>query len=154
MQARMRHPAVLIPEAMQALLVLSKVARTQGLPQTTVELVQLRVSQINHSSVCVDGTARSAAVAGATEEQRAAVAGWRASTCFTDAERAALALAEAVTRLADRTGPVPAEVREEAARHFTEQELAALLLAIGVANTFNRINVTTRRIAGAPHWDA
>ncbi|MFK4069491.1 carboxymuconolactone decarboxylase family protein [Streptomyces sp. NPDC029674] len=154
MQARMQNPAVIIPEAMTALLILSKVARKQGLPQATIELVQLRVSQINGSSVCVAGNARSAAAAGATEEQRSAVAVWRDTSCFSEAERSALALAEAATRLADRPDPVPDAVWEEAAKYFTEQELAALVLAIGVANMLNRINVTTRRATGSQPWEA
>ncbi|MEV0255336.1 carboxymuconolactone decarboxylase family protein [Streptomyces sp. NPDC050732] len=154
MQARMQHPALLIPEAMKALLTLSKVIRKQGLPQATIELVQLRVSQINGSSVCVAGNARSAAAAGATVEQRSAVAAWRNTPCFTAAERSALALAEAATRLADRPDPVPKAIWDEAAKHFTERELAALVLAIGAANMFNRINITTRRIAGAQPWES
>lgn len=153
MPARMQHPAVIIPEAMTALLALSRAARAQGLPQSTVELVQLRVSQINGSSVCVDGNARSAGAAGATAEQCSAVAAWRATPYFTDAERAALALAEAATRLADRTDPVPDAVWDEAAKHYAEQELAALVLAIGAANMVNRINVATRRGAGSLPWE-
>ncbi|MEU6990771.1 carboxymuconolactone decarboxylase family protein [Streptomyces sp. NPDC046465] len=153
MQARMQNPAVIIPEAMKALLILSKVARKQGLPQATIELVQLRVSQINGSSVCVDGSARSAGAAGVTDERRSAVAAWRETTCFTEAERAALALAEAATRLADRPDPVPAAIWDEAAKHFTEQELAAIVLAVGVTNMFNRINVATRRVAGSMPWE-
>ncbi|MFF1377737.1 carboxymuconolactone decarboxylase family protein [Streptomyces sp. NPDC058308] len=153
MQARMQNPAVVIPEAMKPLLVLSKIVRKQGLPQATIELVQLRVSQINGSSVCVDGSARSAGAAGVTDKQRSAVAAWRHTTCFTDAERSALALAEAVTRLADRPDPVPAAVWDEAAKHFTEQELAAIVLAVGVTNMFDRINVATRRVAGSMPWE-
>ncbi|MEV7194935.1 carboxymuconolactone decarboxylase family protein [Streptomyces sp. NPDC093510] len=154
MQARMQNPTVIFPEAMKAVLILSKVARKQGLPQTTIELVQLRVSQINGSSVCVDGNARSATAAGATDEQCAAVAAWRSTSCFTAEERSALALAEAVTRVADRPDAVPAAIWDEAAKYFTEQELAALVLAIGVANMLNRINVTTRRAAGSQPWEA
>ncbi|MFD4631635.1 carboxymuconolactone decarboxylase family protein [Streptomyces sp. NPDC058284] len=153
MQARMRNPAVIIPEATTALLILSKVVRKQGLPQATIELVQLRVSQINGSSVCVDGSARSAGAAGVTDQRCSAVAAWRSVPCFTDAERAALALAEAATRLADRSDPVPVEVWDEAAKHFTEQELAALVLAVGLTNMLNRINITTRRIAGSMPWE-
>ncbi|QES42635.1 MULTISPECIES: carboxymuconolactone decarboxylase family protein [Streptomyces] len=153
MQARMQNPALIIPEAMTALLSLSQVSRKQGLSQATIELVQLRVSQINGSSVCVEGNARSAAAAGATDVQCSSVAAWRSLSCFTDAERSALALAEAATRLADRPDPVPAAIWDEAARHFTERELAALVLAIGVANMLNRINIITRRFAGSQPWE-
>ncbi|MEU5685274.1 alkylhydroperoxidase [Streptomyces venezuelae] len=153
MQARMQNPATIFPEAMKAVLSLSGVSRRQGLPQATIELVQLRVSQINGSSVCVEGNVRSAVAAGATDEQCASVAAWRHLSCFTAAERSALALAEAATRLADRPDPVPAEIWDEAARHFTEQELAALVLAIGVANMLNRINIITRRHAGSQPWE-
>ncbi len=74
---------------------------------------------------------------------------WREAPYFTDAERAALALAEAVTRLADRPDPVPDEIWDEAARHYDEQGLAALLLSIATANVFNRLNLPTRQVAGA-----
>ncbi|WAL96598.1 carboxymuconolactone decarboxylase family protein [Streptomyces sp. Je 1-369] len=153
MQARMQNPAMIVPEAMKALLSLSQVSRKQGLSQATIELVQLRVSQINGSSVCVDGNARSAVAAGATDLQCSSVAAWRILPCFTPAERSAFALAEAATRLADRPDPVPAAVWDEAARHFTERELAALVLAIGVANMLNRINIIARRFAGSQPWE-
>ncbi|MFI7320410.1 carboxymuconolactone decarboxylase family protein [Streptomyces venezuelae] len=153
MQARMQNPALIIPEAMTALLSLSQISRKQGLSQATIELVQLRVSQINGSSVCVEGNARSAVAAGATDVQCSSVAAWRSLSCFTAAERAAFALAESATRLADRPDPVPAAVWDEAARHFTERELAALVLAIGVANMLNRINIITRRHAGSQPWE-
>ncbi|TJZ50215.1 carboxymuconolactone decarboxylase family protein [Streptomyces piniterrae] len=153
MQARMKNPAVIIPEAMKSLLDLSKTVRKAGVPQTTIELVQLRVSQINGCSVCVDGDARSAGKAGVSDEQRFAVAAWRDTPYFTDAERAALALAEVATRLADRPEPVPDAIWDEAAKHFSEQELAGLTLAIGITNLFNRLNVTTRQIAGPQPWE-
>jgi alkylhydroperoxidase family enzyme len=80
------------------------------------------------------------------------VAAWREAPYFTDDERAALALAEAATRLADRADPVPDEVWDEAADHYDEQQLAALLLWIGVTNLFNRLNATTKQVAGAVTW--
>jgi alkylhydroperoxidase family enzyme len=85
---------------------------------------------------------------GETDERLFGVAAWRESPYFTDAERAALALAEAATRLADRADPVPDDVWDAAAKHFTEQELAALVLWIATSNFFNRLNVTTRQPAG------
>ena len=80
------------------------------------------------------------------------MAAWRDAPYFTDAERAALALAEAVTRLSDRADAVPDEIWDEAARHYDEPALAALILSIATTNVFNRVNVTTRRVAGA-RWN-
>jgi AhpD family alkylhydroperoxidase len=153
MQARIANPAVILPEAMKPLLELGKTVRNCGVEQTTVELVQLRVSQINGCSVCVDGDSRSAGKAGVSDEKRSTVAAWRHAPYFTDAERVALALAEAATRLADRADPVPDDIWDEAAKHFSERELAALTLAIGVTNLYNRLNVTTGQIAGPQPWE-
>jgi AhpD family alkylhydroperoxidase len=153
MQARSQNPAVLMPEAMKPLMELGKLVRKASVDKTTVELVQLRVSQINGCSVCVDGDFRTAGRAGVSDEKRYTVAAWRHTSYFTDAERAALALAEAATRLADRRDPVPDETWQEAAKHFTEPELAALTLAIGITNLYNRLNVTTGQIAGPQPWE-
>lgn len=149
MQARMQNPAMVLPDAMPAVLDVLKAAKKGGVPEATLELVHLRASQINGCSACVDGGSRSARKAGETEERLFAVAAWREAPYFTDAERAALALAEAATRLADRTDPVPDEVWDEAAKHYDEKGLAALTLMIAVTNLFNRLNATTRQIAGA-----
>jgi alkylhydroperoxidase family enzyme len=85
---------------------------------------------------------------GETDERAFAVAAWRDTPYFTDAERAALALTEAATRLSDRADPVPDEIWDEAARHFDEKALAGLVLQIGLINLWNRLNETTRQIAG------
>jgi alkylhydroperoxidase family enzyme len=90
--------------------------------------------------------------AGETDERLFAVAAWRGAPYFTDAERAALALTEAVTRLTDRADPVPDEIWEEAARHYDEQALAALVIEIALINVWNRFNVTTRQVASAAAW--
>ncbi|MET9292120.1 carboxymuconolactone decarboxylase family protein [Streptomyces sp. NPDC003077] len=148
-QARMRNPAEVIPEAVPAVLDLLKAAKRGGVPEKTLELVHLRASQVNGCGFCVFGGALSARKAGESDERLFAVAGWRDAPFFTDAERAALALAEAVTRLSDRSDPVPDEIWNEAAAHYDERQLAALVLWIGVTNLFNRINVTTRQVAGA-----
>ncbi len=145
----MKNPAVVLPEAMQPILTLNKVIQKSSVDPLTLELVHLRASQINSCSSCVDAGARSAKKAGETDERLRAVAAWRESPYFTDAERAALALAESATRLSDRSDPVPDEVWDEAARHFTEEQLAAIVLMIAVTNLFNRLNATTRQIAGA-----
>jgi AhpD family alkylhydroperoxidase len=109
----------------------------------------LRASQINGCSYCIDSGVRSAKKAGESDERLFAVAAWREAPYFTDAERAALALTEAATRLSDRIDPVPDEIWDEATRHYDEQQLAALILMIGVTNLFNRLNATTKQVAGA-----
>jgi AhpD family alkylhydroperoxidase len=147
----MKNPAMIIPDAGQAVGALVTALSSAGLPEATGNLVHLRVSQINGCSACVDGGARTAQKAGEPAERLFAVAAWREAPYFTDAERAALALAEAATRLSDRSDPVPDEIWAEAARHYTEQELAALVLRIATANLFNRLNATTKQVAGAWH---
>jgi AhpD family alkylhydroperoxidase len=149
LQPRMKNPAMMIPEAMQAIQALISATQLGGVPQATLELVHLRASQVNGCSFCVDYGARQAKQSGESDERLFAVGAWRESPYFTDAERAALALAEAATRLSDRSDPVPDEVWEEAARHFDERELASLILKIALTNLFNRVNVTTRQPAGA-----
>jgi alkylhydroperoxidase family enzyme len=148
MQARirMRNPAMIVPGAMEALQALAKSAQAAGVPQT-LDLVHLRVSQINGCSVCV-GKGFRFKKADETEEHLFAVAAWRDAPYFSDAEPAALALAEAVTRLSDRADPVPDEIWDEAAGHYAEPELAALIHWIAMTNLWNRLNVTTRQVAG------
>ena len=152
MQARMSNPATILPDAMTGIQALTKATQQGGVPQTVLELVHLRASQINGCSFCVDYGARGAKKAGETDERLFAVAAWRETPYFTDAERAALALAEAVTRLADRADPVPDEIWEEAARHYDEKGLATIILMIATTNLFNRVNVTTRQPAGEVTW--
>jgi AhpD family alkylhydroperoxidase len=149
MHARMKNPAVVLPTAMQPIQQAMAACYTGGVPETTLELVHLRVSQINGCSACVNAGASKARKDGETEERIQTVAAWREAPWFTDAERAALALAEAATRLADRPGPVPDQVWDDAAGHFGEKGLAALVLMIGMTNLFNRLNATTRQVAGA-----
>ena len=147
MQARMKNPVELLPEAMKALLALD--ASSEQLPYATRKLVHLRASQINGCSVCVDMHARELKKAGEPDRRVFAVAAWRDTPWFTDAERAALALTEAVTRIADRSDPVPDDVWAEAARHFDAPALAALLVQIALINVWNRFNVPVRQVAGA-----
>lgn len=149
MQARMRNPVVVLPAAMQPIQDLKAARDRAGLPQATVSLVHLRVSQINGCSACVDAGAREARDLGETHERLSAVAAWRDAPYYTDAERAALALTEAVTRLGDRPDPVPDDVWETAAKHHNEAELAGLIISIVLSNIFNRLNVPTRQPAGA-----
>jgi AhpD family alkylhydroperoxidase len=144
----MGNPAVVLPEAMQALMALSDVPLKVGLSPKLLELVSLRASQINGCGVCVDGHPRIARKLGETDERLFAVSAWREAPYFSDSERAALALTEAVTRLSDRADPVPDEIWDEATRHFDGKSLAALVIAIANINVWNRLNVATRQIAG------
>lgn len=121
-------------------------------PPATVKAINLRVSQINGCGVCLLGDVRAAKKHGETDERLAVVAGWREAPFFTDAERAALALAEAMTRLSDCADPVPDDIWDDAARHYDDETLAALALAIANINVWNRLNVATRQVAGAYEW--
>jgi AhpD family alkylhydroperoxidase len=148
MQARIDNPALTVPGALEALQGISNAAKRADIPETTLSLVELRASQINGCGVCVDIHSRELKHAGEPDERINAVAVWRDASYFTEAERAALALTEAATRLADRPDPVPDNVWDEAARHYDDAQLAALVLAIAAINTWNRLNVTTRQISG------
>jgi AhpD family alkylhydroperoxidase len=147
MQARMKNPVMFFPEALHAIQALGKSLEESGVPPQTLALAHLRASQVNGCSVCVDLSHRFKKP-GETEERLAAVAAWHDAPFFSDAERAALALTEAVTRLSDRTDPVPDEIWNEAKRHYDERALAALILWIAATNVWNRINVSTRQVAG------
>jgi len=153
MQARMTNPAMIVPDAMQALQALGASVARGGVPPRTLELVHLRASQINGCSICVDMHPRIARKAGETDERLFALAAWRDTPYFTDAERAVLALTEAVTRLSDRADPVPDEIWSEAARHYDEPALAALIIAIANINVWNRLNVATRQVVGSVQWN-
>jgi AhpD family alkylhydroperoxidase len=149
MQARMKNPAMIITDAMQPIQALMAATQKGGVSPKTLSLVHLRASQINGCSACVESGGHHAKQGGDTNERLLAVSAWRDSPHFTDAERAALALTECVTRLSDRPDPVPDDVWEEAARHYDEKGLAALLLSIATTNVFNRLNVSTRQVAGS-----
>jgi AhpD family alkylhydroperoxidase len=148
LKARIPNPAMTLPGAMPAMQSLHAATQGAGLPAKTVELVNLRASQVNGCAVCVDGHPRILKKLGETDERIIAVAAWRDSPYFTDAERAALSLTEAMTRLADREDPVPDAVWAEAAKHYDEKALAALVLSIAAINVWNRLNVATRQVAG------
>jgi AhpD family alkylhydroperoxidase len=148
MQARIKNPALSVPGALEALQQLGASATSAEIPETTLYMVNLRASQINGCSVCVDIHTRELQQAGESSERIHLVAAWREAPYFTDAERAALALTEATTRLADRPDPVPDDIWDEAARHYTEPQLAALVVAIATINAFNRLNAATRQPTG------
>ncbi|MGK5734201.1 carboxymuconolactone decarboxylase family protein [Streptomyces sp. URMC 124] len=149
MTARMKNPATVLPDTMTGIQHLFKAMHKGGVPQEILELVHLRVSQINGCSACVYGGVASAKKAGLTDEKLHAVAAWHEAPFFTDAERAALALAEASTRLADHTGKaVPDDIWDAAADLFTEEQLAAIILMVATTNFFNRLNTTIEEPAG------
>ena len=148
-QPRIPNIAGTVPEALQAMLALGKAAAKGGVPQTTHMLVHLRASQINGCSFCAEMHSRELREAGEPDERIWTVAAWREAPYFTDAERAALALAEALTRIADRPDPVTDEIWNDARKHFDEQALAGILLSIAGINVWNRLNVATRQVAGS-----
>ena len=135
-------------EVMTGVQHLYKAVYAGGVAHEALELVHLRVSQINGCSACVDAGSTSAAKAGVPAERLLAVSAWYESPLFTGAERAALALAEAATRLPDRPGAVTDEIWAAAAEHYDERQLSALVLMIAITNFFNRINTTLRVPAG------
>jgi len=148
MQPRMKSPALILPTAMEALQALSKAAEAAGLPRTLAELLSLRASQINGCAVCLDMHTRALVKLGETTERIACVAAWREAPYYSDAERAVLALTEALTRAADRADAVPDEIWREVAGHYDENLLAALVMAIATINLWNRLNVATRQVTG------
>jgi AhpD family alkylhydroperoxidase len=145
----MNNPALVLPQALQALYALSK-STEELVPDVTRKLVELRASQINGCSVCVNMHAAELKKKGESDERIFSVAAWRDTPYFTDAERAALALTESVTRLADKADPVPDDIWEDATRHYPEKELAALIVSISLINVWNRLNASVKMVAGAP----
>jgi AhpD family alkylhydroperoxidase len=152
MQPRMTSPALSLPGAFDALMALGKAIEKAGVPRTTIELMNLRASQINGCSVCVDMHWRGLRKLGEKDERIFAVSAWRESPYYSEAERAAFALTEAATRLSDRADPVPDEIWKEAARHYDETQLSALVMSIGMINLWNRLNAATRQVGG--EWTA
>ena len=152
MEARMKNPCMILPDAMRAMQALAASATRGGVPDRTLYLVELRASQINGCSVCVDIHSRELRMAGESDERIFTVAAWRETPYFTAAERAALALAESLTRLSDRADAVPDEIWDEAARHYDEQALAALVIEIAQINVWNRVNAAVRQVSG--EWTA
>jgi AhpD family alkylhydroperoxidase len=147
-KARIQNPALIVAGALDAFQALGESAKHAGLEESTLAMVTLRASQINGCSVCVDIHTRELEHMGESSERIHLVAAWREAPYFSDAERAALALAEAATRLADRPESVSDEIWTEAARHYSEPQLASLVVAIATINAFNRVNATTRQITG------
>lgn len=149
MEARLKvHAHPVAQKLVKHLVAASKATADAGLPLTTQELVRIRVSQINGCGACLDMHTKEAAHAGETAQRLNLVATWREAKVFTEAERAALELAEQGTRIADAAGGVPDEVWENAAKHYDEDQLLALVALIALINTFNRLNVIVRQPAG------
>ena len=148
LEPRIAHPAFAVDGAIDALMAMNKAISRVRIPERTLELMHLRAGQINGCGVCVVGHSRIARKLGESDDRLFAVAAWRDAPFFTDAERAALALTEALTRIADTPDPVPDSLWDEVARHYDEQELAALVLSIATINVWNRLNVATRQVAG------
>ncbi len=144
-KTRMGNPVEIVPDAGLAMQRLLMAIQRGGVSLQTLELVRLRTSQINGCGICVEAHTAELRKEGASDERITAVAAWRDTPYFTEAERAALALGEMVTRLSDRIDPVPDNVWEDATRHFNEVELAVLLLAIAGTNFFNRLHTATKR---------
>ncbi|MER6399509.1 carboxymuconolactone decarboxylase family protein [Kitasatospora sp. NPDC059973] len=135
-------------KAFKHLMALGRTLKDGPLPAATQELVALRVSQINGCAVCIDMHGKEAAAAGETAARLNLVAAWREATVFTEAERAALELAEQGTRVADAAGGVDDEVWARAAAHYDEEQLTALTMLVSLMNMVNRLNVITRQPAG------
>jgi AhpD family alkylhydroperoxidase len=152
-KSRLKNPATIVPEAMRPLQELGELlGQLKGEPARALSLAMLRASQLNGCALCLAGSCFQLKQAGETEDRLFAVSAWRESTRFTPPERAALALSESMTRLSDRSDPVPDPVWDEAARHFSERELAFLVLGIATINLYNRVNVATRQVAA--EWDS
>lgn len=152
-QLRMKNPAFVLPDGFKGIGHLLAAVAKGGVPQTTLELVGLRASQINGCTSCVQGHWEEAKKAGESDERIMTVSAWRESPYFDDAERAALALTDALTRIADRSDDaVPDELWSEVVKYYDEQQVAALLLQIGTLNLFNRINVAVKEQADRPSW--
>jgi AhpD family alkylhydroperoxidase len=150
MKARIQSAAVQ-PDVTTGVQHLFKAVYAGGVPRETLELVHLRASQINGCSACVGAGVATAAKAGVSADKLLTVSAWYENPLFDEAERAALALTEAATRLADRPGAVTDEIWAEAASHYDEQQLAALVLMVAITNFFNRLN-TTFRVPAGTRW--
>ncbi|EMD25079.1 carboxymuconolactone decarboxylase family protein [Amycolatopsis azurea] len=148
METRIPNPALANPATLKALIALAESTGDTGVPKTTHYLMHVRASQINGCSGCLEMHTKELRKAGESDERIFTVAAWRDTAYFTDAERAALALTEALTRIADRSDPVDDEVWGEAARQYDERQLSSLVLSIAAINTWNRLNVATRQVAG------
>jgi len=148
MTARMKNPASYFADAQSVLPTLGQIPRGKGVDDETLELLHFRVSQINGCAWCLDFGRRTAEKAGMGFEKLAVLPGWREATVFSDPQRAALALAEAMTRIADRPDAVDDAIWAEAEKHWSEEQLAAIVLWVATTNLYNRLNVTVKQVPG------
>ena len=136
------------PELMKAVSALSQQVDTCGLEKSLLHLIKLRASQINGCSFCVEMHSREARRDGETEQRLYLVVAWKESPLFSERERAAFAWTEAVTRIAD--GGVSDELYEKTLKHFSEEELTKLTVAVGMINIWNRISVSFHALHPMP----
>ena len=149
MEARLDYfGSAVTTKIVKHLATVGKILTDSSLPSTTQDLVKIRASQINGCAGCLDMHTKDAAAAGESQLRLNLIAAWREANVFTEAERAALELTEQGTRIADAAGGVSDDAWDNAAKHYDEEQLAALVCAIAVINTFNRLNVMTRQIGG------
>lgn len=149
MSPRIKNIASTSPDALQALLAFGTAAERGGVAQKTHALMHLRASQINGCATCIEFALDVLQKANERPERLLTVAAWRDTPYFDESERAALALTESATRLSDRADAVPEEIWAEAARHYNEAQLASLVMSIAAINSWNRLNVVTRQMAGS-----
>jgi AhpD family alkylhydroperoxidase len=147
-ESRMHNPLLMFPDAFKGIQAIHEAARAGGLPDTTCHMVHLRASQINGCSFCAEMHSREMREAGESDQRIYTVAAWREAPYFTEAERVALAVTEALTRLSDRPDPVPDELWDELRMNYDEPAIAALLIEIGLINVWNRVNAAVRQVAG------
>jgi AhpD family alkylhydroperoxidase len=140
------NPFKAAPDAYSAQLALSNYVKNCGLEPSLQELVKIRASQINGCAYCLQMHGRDARAAGESEERIWLLDAWREAPVYTARERAALAWTEAITLVTQ--GHVPDAVYDEARRHFSEEELTKLTIAIGVINTWNRMAISARYVPG------
>ena len=145
----MNNPLLMFPDAFKGMQAMHAATSAGGLPDVTVYIVHLRASQINGCSFCAEMHSREMREAGESDERIFTVAAWREAPFFTEAERVALTLTEALTRLSDQPDPVPDELWDEVRKHYDEPATAALLIEIGLINVWNRVNAGVRQVAGA-----
>ena len=146
MELRLDYGKVL-PEGMRAIYALDRYSSNSGLEPSLLDLIKLRASQINGCAYCVDMHSKDARTGGETEQRLYSLSIWRETPYYTDRERAALALTEAVTLIADRR--VPDEIYEQARQQFSDQELVKLMVGIVIINTWNRFAITFRDEPGS-----
>lgn len=150
MEARMKNPAFVLPDTMKGIQGVFQGISQGGVPHELMEIVGLRASQINGCSACVYSHVHNLKKSGESDERVGNVAAWREAPFYSDLERAALELTEAMTRLADRSAEaVPDALWERVTEHFDEEQVSALILTIAITNFFNRLNATINEPAGA-----